>query len=53
MTRVMTVVDRLTKMAHFVAFPGPPSAPDMADALVREVVWLHGLPDDKGDATDG
>ena len=46
MTCVMTVVDRLTKMAHFIPLPGPPTAHDMANVFIKQIVRIHGLPDD-------
>ena len=46
MTCVLVVVDRLSKMAHFIELPGLPSAEDTAFVFFRRVVRLHGLPDD-------
>ena len=41
---IMTVVDRFSKMVHFVALPKLPSTAEMADLLVSHVVRLHGIP---------
>ncbi|XP_042952257.1 uncharacterized protein LOC122289342 [Carya illinoinensis] len=41
---IFVVVDRLTKFAHFIALAQPYTARDVADAFVRNVVKLHGLP---------
>ena len=40
----MTVVDRFSKMVHFVTLSKLPSAVETADLLVIHVVWLHGIP---------
>jgi len=39
----MVVVDRFTKMAHFIGLPEKATAEDVADAFLREVWKLHGL----------
>lgn len=41
---VMVVVDRLSKMAHFVPLSGKASAEDVAEIFMREIVRLHGVP---------
>ena len=41
---IMVVVDRLSKMAHFVPMVGTPSAVDTAHTFIKEIVRLHGLP---------
>ena len=41
---IMTVVDRFSKMVHFVALPKLPSVAETADLLVIHVVRLHGIP---------
>lgn len=45
-TAILVVVDRFTKMAHFVALPGVPSAVETARVFIREIVRLHGLATD-------
>ena len=40
----MVVVDRFTKMAHFISLPTDATAKDLADTLLKEVWKLHGLP---------
>ena len=42
----MVVVDRFTKMAHFIAVEQNATAKDEADGFLREVWKLHGLPTD-------
>lgn len=41
---ILVVVDRLSKMAHFLPMKGTPSASDTADIFIKEVVRLHGVP---------
>ena len=43
---IMTVVDRFSRQAHFVALPKLPSSEETADLLVDHVVRLHGIPVD-------
>ena len=45
-TVILVVVDRLTKMGHFIPLPALPTAEATATALVRQVFRLHGLPND-------
>jgi hypothetical protein len=45
-TVIMVIVDRLTKMAHFIPFRSIPTAQIAADVFFREVFRLHGLPED-------
>jgi transposase InsO family protein len=45
-TQVMVVVDRFTKMAHFVALKENATATDCARAFLREIWRTHGLPTD-------
>ena len=45
-TTVRTVVDRFSKMAHFIALPKLPSAKEMAEVMLREVFRIHGFPRD-------
>ena len=40
----MVVVDRFTKMAHFIGLQENATAKDVANAFLREVWKLHGLP---------
>jgi len=40
----MVVVDRFTKMAHFIGLNENGTANDVADTCLREVWELHGLP---------
>lgn len=41
---VLVVVDRLTKMRHFIPINTTASARDVAEMIVKHVVKLHGLP---------
>uniref|UniRef100_A0A8C5MP91 Uncharacterized protein n=1 Tax=Leptobrachium leishanense TaxID=445787 RepID=A0A8C5MP91_9ANUR len=41
---IMVVVDRFTKMAHFIPLVGLPTAAETASVFIREVFRLHGLP---------
>ncbi|XP_026164228.1 uncharacterized protein LOC113131342 [Mastacembelus armatus] len=43
-TTILTIVDRFSKMVHFVPLPRLPSALRTAQALVDHVVRLHGIP---------
>uniref|UniRef100_A0A3B3BM67 Gypsy retrotransposon integrase-like protein 1 n=1 Tax=Oryzias melastigma TaxID=30732 RepID=A0A3B3BM67_ORYME len=45
-TVVLTVVDRFSKMVHFIALPKLPSAKETAEVLLQEVFRLHGVPRD-------
>ena len=45
-TTVLTVVDRFSKMAHFIALPKLPSAKETADVMMNNVFRLHGFPRD-------
>ena len=40
----MVVVDRFTKMAHFIGLQTNATAKDVADTFLKEVWKLHGLP---------
>ena len=40
----MVVVDRFTKMAHFIGLSENATAKDVAYTFLREVWKLHGLP---------
>ena len=45
MTTIMVVVDRLTKMAHFIPLRCLPTASIAADAFIVNIFRLHGFPD--------
>ena len=45
MTTIMVVVDRLTKMAHFIPFRCLPTASIAADSFIANIFKLHGFPD--------
>ena len=45
-TQMMVVVDRFTKMAHFVALNTEGTATDVANKFVSEIWKAHGLPDE-------
>jgi hypothetical protein len=44
-TQIMVVVDRFSKMAHFIALKETAIAKDVANAFLKEVWKLHGLPE--------
>ena len=44
--QIMVVVDRFTKMGNFIPLIGESSAKDYADAFLKNVWKLHGLPDE-------
>jgi len=44
-TTVMTVVDRLTKMAHFIPLRCLPTASIAAKSFINHIFRLHGFPD--------
>ena len=46
MTVILTVVDRFSKMAHFIPLPKLPSAKETAQVVLDNVFRLHGLPKD-------
>ena len=45
-TQIIVVVDRFSKMAHFVALQENATAKDCAQAFLKEIWKLHGLPED-------
>ncbi|KAL2095539.1 hypothetical protein ACEWY4_007687 [Coilia grayii] len=45
-TVILTIVDRFSKMAHFVPLPKLPSAKETAQAVQQHVFHLHGIPAD-------
>ncbi len=45
MTTIMVVVDRLTKMAHFIPLRCLPTASIAADSFINNIFRLHGFPD--------
>jgi hypothetical protein len=45
-TAILVVVDRMTKMAHFIPTVDEVDAPTTAALFMHRIVALHGLPDD-------
>ena len=45
-TTVLTVVDRFSKMAKFIALPKLPSAKETAEVMMNTVFRVHGFPKD-------
>ena len=45
-TTILTVIDRFSKAAHFIALPKLPSSRETADLLFKHVFCLHGIPAD-------
>ncbi|KAJ0059379.1 hypothetical protein NL108_016159 [Boleophthalmus pectinirostris] len=45
-TTILTVVDRFSKMAHFIPLAKLPSAKETAELMLQHVFRLHGLPTD-------
>jgi len=43
-TQIMVVVDRFTKMTHFIGLNENTTAKDVADTFIRKIWKLHGLP---------
>jgi hypothetical protein len=44
MTTILTVVDRFSKMGHFIPVPNLLNAEETAEVFIHEIVRLHGLP---------
>lgn len=45
-TTILTVVDRFSKMAHFVSLAKLPSAKETAEVMMNHVFRIHGFPSD-------
>ncbi|XP_060924550.1 uncharacterized protein LOC132998821 [Limanda limanda] len=45
-TTILTVVDRFSKMVHFIPLPKLPSAKETAEAVLEHVFRIHGFPKD-------
>ena len=41
---IMIVVDKLTKVAHFITVKSTYSTTEVAHVFIREIVGLHGIP---------
>jgi len=46
LTCIYVVIDRFSKMGHFIPFPNVPSAIDTASAFMENIFRLNGLPHD-------
>ncbi|KAL2087157.1 hypothetical protein ACEWY4_018216 [Coilia grayii] len=46
MTTILTIVDRFSKMAHFIPLPKLPTAKETAQAVQHHVFRIHGIPKD-------
>ena len=45
-TCILVVLDRFTKMGHFIPFPNVPSSEDTAKAFMTHIFKIHGLPNE-------
>ena len=45
-TCIFVVLDRFSKMGHFIPFPNVPSSEDTAQAFMKYIFKLHGLPNE-------
>ena len=45
-TKIWVIVDRFSKMAHFIPLPTVNKIEDMAKIFLNQIWKLHGLPDD-------
>jgi hypothetical protein len=45
-TKIWVIVDRFSKMAHYIPLPTLNKTEDLAKLFLKEVWRLHGLPDD-------
>ena len=43
---ILVVVDRFSKMSHFIPAQGLPNAEETAELFMKEIVKLHGIPDE-------
>ena len=46
MTQIWVIVDRFSKMAHFISLPTKVNAQELAKVFLKNVWRLHGLPID-------
>ena len=46
MTKIWVIVDRFSKMSHFIALPTVNKTEDLAKIFLTQVWKYHGLPDD-------
>ena len=46
MTTILVVVDRFTKMAHFIPTQSLPNAEETAELFIQQILRLHGAPDE-------
>src|SRR5258708_14433205 len=45
-TKIWVIVDRFSKMAHFIPLPAVNKTEDMAKIFLNQIWKVHGLPDD-------
>lgn len=45
-TTILTVVDRFSKMTHYIALPKLPSAKETAQIMMQHIFRIHGFPKD-------